>query len=44
MRTLRFHEYGKPIDVLRLEQAAPPHPAPGQIRIVVGPCPLILDT
>jgi NADPH:quinone reductase-like Zn-dependent oxidoreductase len=40
MRTLRFHEYGKPLDVLRLEETEPPHPAPGQIRIVVHACGL----
>src|SRR5947199_247355 len=40
MRTLRFHEYGKPLDVLGLEQTEPPHPAPGQIRIAVHACGL----
>lgn len=26
MRTLRFHEYGAPLDVLRIDEAAPPMP------------------
>lgn len=40
MRTLRFHEYGEPGDVLRLEEAAVPAPAPGRIRVVVQACGL----
>lgn len=40
MRTLRFHEYGKPADVLRLEDAAAPQPGAGQIRIAVQACGL----
>jgi len=40
MRTLRFHEYGAPLDVLRLEDAEPPDPGPGQIRIAVQTCGL----
>ncbi|MGZ0202145.1 NADP-dependent oxidoreductase [Streptomyces sp. RM1] len=40
MRTLRFHEYGAPLDVLRLEDAAPPDPGPGQIRVIVQTCGL----
>ncbi|CAK7285535.1 NADP-dependent oxidoreductase [Streptomyces misionensis] len=40
MRTLRFHEYGAPLDVLRLEDAAPPDPGPGQIRVTVQTCGL----
>src|ERR1700749_2037313 len=35
MRTVRFHEYGEPGDVLRLETAAVPDPAPGRLRVVV---------
>lgn len=38
MRTLRFHHTGEPLDVLRLEEAEPPHPAPGQIRVAVEVC------
>jgi NADPH:quinone reductase-like Zn-dependent oxidoreductase len=40
MRTLRFHEYGKPADVLRLEEAEPPRPGAGQIRVAVEACGL----
>jgi hypothetical protein len=35
MRTLRFHHTGEPLDVLRLEEAEPPQPTSGQIRIAV---------
>ena len=35
MRTVRFHEYGEPGDVLRLEAAPVPDPGPGRIRVVV---------
>jgi NADPH:quinone reductase-like Zn-dependent oxidoreductase len=35
MRTVRFHEYGEPKDVLRLEMAPVPDPGPGQIRVLV---------
>ncbi|GAA5196316.1 NADP-dependent oxidoreductase [Rugosimonospora acidiphila] len=40
MRTLRFHEYGDPAEVLRLEDAEPPRPGPGQVRIAVETCGL----
>lgn len=40
MRTLRFHDYGQPLDVLRLENAEPPNPGPGQIRVAVHTCGL----
>jgi NADPH:quinone reductase-like Zn-dependent oxidoreductase len=40
MRTLRFHEHGPALDVLRLEEAEPPVPGPGQIRIAVQACGL----
>lgn len=40
MRTLRFHEYGEPLDVLHLEDAEPPTPGPGQIRVAVEACGL----
>ncbi|MFB9837190.1 NADP-dependent oxidoreductase [Actinoallomurus acaciae] len=40
MRTLRFHEYGAPLDVLRLEDAEPPTPGPGRIRVTVQACGL----
>ncbi len=35
MRTVRFHQYGEPGDVLRLEQTAIPMPGPGRIRVAV---------
>ena len=38
MRTLRFHRNGEPLDVLRLEEAEPPRPAPGQVRVAVEVC------
>ena len=40
MRTLRFHEYGEPADVLRLEAAPVPEPGPGRIRVAVHACGL----
>src|ERR1700760_3475240 len=40
MRTLRFHEYGTPLEVLRLEEADAPTPGPGQVRITVETCGL----
>ncbi len=35
MRTLRFHEYGEPAEVLRLEETPVPAPGRGRIRVVV---------
>lgn len=35
MRTVRFHEYGEPADVLCLETIEAQEPGPGRIRIVV---------
>ena len=40
MRTIRFHDYGEPADVLRLEDAAIPSPGPGNIRVRVHGCGL----
>lgn len=40
MRTLRFHETGDPLDVLRLEETPAPEPSPGRIRIRVETCGL----
>ncbi len=40
MKTLRFHEYGEPADVLRLEEVAVPSPRAGQIRVRVRACGL----
>ncbi len=35
MRTVRFHEYGAPAEVLRLETTEVQEPGPGRIRVVV---------
>lgn len=40
MRTLRFHAHGAPLDVLRIDDAEPPTPGPGQIRVAVETCGL----
>ncbi len=40
MRTLRFHRYGDPAEVLQVEDAAPPVPGPGQVRVTVQACGL----
>lgn len=40
MRTVRFHEYGEPVAVLRLERTAVPSPPPGRVRVVVHGCGL----
>lgn len=40
MRTVRFHGYGEPPEVLRLDEAAIPSPGPGQVRAVVHACGL----
>lgn len=40
MRTLRFHKYGSPLDVVQLDDAETPAPGPGQIRIAVQACGL----
>ena len=40
MRTLRFHEYGEPVAVLRLDRIAVPSPPPSRIRVVVHGCGL----
>ncbi len=40
MKTLRFHQYGEPADVLRLEDAAIPSPGPGRILVHVHACGL----
>ncbi|MBV8684541.1 MAG: alcohol dehydrogenase catalytic domain-containing protein, partial [Caulobacteraceae bacterium] len=40
MRTLRFHAYGDPTNVLRLEEAPVPDPGPGSIRVQVRACGL----
>ena len=40
MRTLRFHDYGEPAEVLRLEDAPAPEPRAGQVRVRVHACGL----
>ena len=35
MRTVRFHQYGEPGDVLRLERTAVPAPGPGRVLVAV---------
>jgi NADPH:quinone reductase-like Zn-dependent oxidoreductase len=40
MRTVRFHEYGEPGDVLHLEETALPALDSGRIRVVVHACGL----
>jgi NADPH:quinone reductase-like Zn-dependent oxidoreductase len=40
MRSLRFHEYGEPADVLRLEDAPVPTPAASRVRVAVHACGL----
>ncbi len=39
-KALRFHQYGEPADVLRLESADVPRPGAGQIRVRVHACGL----
>ena len=39
-RTVRFHEYGEPADVLRLETMAVPVPGADRIRVTVRACGL----
>jgi NADPH:quinone reductase-like Zn-dependent oxidoreductase len=40
IRTVRFHEYGEPAAVLRLEEAPVPLPGANRIRVVVHACGL----
>src|SRR5215469_15592309 len=40
MRTIRFHRYGEPTVVLRLEEAAIPSPRAGHVRVLVHACGL----
>src|SRR6202034_1113340 len=40
MRTVRFHDYGEPTDVLRMDRVAVPDPGPGRIRVLVHACGL----
>jgi NADPH:quinone reductase-like Zn-dependent oxidoreductase len=40
MRTLRFHRYGEPGDVLSLDDADIPEPKPGHLRVKVHACGL----
>ena len=40
MRTVRFHQYGEPGDVLRMEETTLPSPGPNRIRVRVTACGL----
>ena len=40
VRTVRFHDYGEPADVLRLDQTDVPAPGAGRIRVTVHACGL----
>lgn len=33
MRALRYHAFGKPADVLQLDDVPPPEPGPGEVRV-----------
>ena len=43
MRAWRLHEYGEPLDVLRLEAVAIPEPEAGEVRVRVEAIPLNLN-
>jgi NADPH2:quinone reductase len=43
MRAWRIHEYGKPLDVLRLDEVPVPEPDPGEVRVRVHAIPLNLN-
>ena len=43
MRAWRVHEYGQPLDVLRLEDVAIPEPGPGEVLVRVQAIPLNLN-
>ncbi len=43
MRAWRVHEYGRPTDVLRLEEIERPSPGPGEIRVAAQAIPLNLN-
>ena len=43
MRAWRVHEYGEPLEVLRLDEIAIPDPGPGEVRVRVQAIPLNLN-
>jgi NADPH:quinone reductase len=43
MRAWQVHEYGEPLDVLRLEDVPVPEPGPGEVRVRVQAIPLNLN-
>ena len=43
MRTWRLHEYGQPVDVLKLETVAIPEPGDGELRVRILGVPLNLN-
>ena len=40
MRAVRFHDYGEPAEVLRMDQVVVPAPGPDRIRVLVRACGL----
>ena len=40
IRTVRFHDYGEPADVLGLDRVGVPDPGPDRIRFIVHACGL----
>src|SRR5689334_24576254 len=43
MRAWRTHEYGAPLEVLRLDEVPVPEPEPGEVRVHVQAIPLNLN-
>jgi NADPH2:quinone reductase len=43
MRAWRVHEYGQPLDVLRLDTVEVPEPGPGEVRVRVQAIPMNLN-
>ena len=43
MRAWRVHEYGEPLEVLRLDTVDVPEPEPGEVRVKVQAIPLNLN-
>lgn len=43
MRAWRVHEYGDPLDVLRLDEVPVPEPGPGEVRVRAHAIPLNLN-
>lgn len=43
MKAWQVHEYGEPVDVLRLDEVPIPEPGPGEVRVAVQAIPLNLN-